>query len=305
MSLFDRILTLLAHNSGAKLISLIIAVVLWVVVLGSRTVEVTKEIPIEVQTPGELVVSNDVPEKVVFKLAGPKAFLRAILDRREDPIRVNLSGAKAGMVTYRFFSDNIRLPIGVKVLSVSPPSIVVKLEGIKRKEVPVRLELVGTPPEGYQITRTLVTPKTVKIRGPESKIESVSEIPTQPIDLLNLRQSLEMQANLDLARQGLQADGAIPQISIEVSPIQANFKIKNVEVRVKSKHRARLDETGVTVYVRVDPSDIASLDRKMVYAEIDLQDKNKGRYTERVKVTLPPNVGLVRVVPERMKVTLY
>lgn len=305
MTPLDRALSFFAQHSGAKLISIIIAVVLWIVVLGSRNVEVTKEIPLEVQTPNELVISTDLPEKVTFRLSGPKAFLRAILDRREDPIRVNLTGAKAGVVTYRFFADNIRLPIGVKVLAVTPPSLVVRLEPVKRKEVPVRLDLQGTPPEGYQITRTEVKPATIKIRGPESTIDAVSEVTTLPIDLNDARQTIDLQATLDLARQGLQVEGSLPQVRVEVTAIQANFKIRNVELRVLSKHRSKVDESNITVYVRVDPTEIGNLDRKKVYAEVDLQDKNKGRYTERVKVTLPPNVGLVRVIPERVKVTLY
>src|SRR6185437_7418841 len=114
-------------NFGTKLISVGIAIVLWFVVLGSRNVEATKEIPLEVITPADLVVANDVPAKIAFRLSGPKAFLRAVLDRRDEPVRVNLAGAKPGLVTYRFFSDNIRVPIGVKVLSISPTAILIKL----------------------------------------------------------------------------------------------------------------------------------------------------------------------------------
>ena len=94
--------------------------------------------------------SNEVTDKVAFKLSGPKAFLRAILDRPEDPIQVNLSTARAGQITYRFFADNIHLPIGVRVLQVSPASMVVKLEPQRTKEVPVRLEMRGTLPSGKE-----------------------------------------------------------------------------------------------------------------------------------------------------------
>src|SRR5471032_1363254 len=89
----------LASNLGTKVISVIIAVVLWVIVLGSRNVEVTKEVPLEVITPPELVAANEVPERIAFRLSGPKAFLRTILDRHDEPIRVPLNGAKPGLVT--------------------------------------------------------------------------------------------------------------------------------------------------------------------------------------------------------------
>ncbi len=301
----DPVMYLLTNNLGTKIVSVVIAVVLWVVVLGSRTVEVIKEIPLEIATGPDLIVANEVPEKIAFRLGGPKAFLRAILDRPEDPIRVNLTGAKAGLVTYRFFADNIRLPIGVRVLQVNPTSISVKLEPQRAKEVPVRLELKGQPPEGYQLVKADIVPKTVKIRGPESRVDAITEIPTRSIDLSQMTANTEFPASFEPARIGVKVDGASPQVKLEVNAVQANFKIRNVEVRVEADHKYRLDENTVTVYVRVDPSMVQTLDRGLVFAEINLKGKTKGRYTEKVKVNLPPKVGLVRIVPDTLKVTLY
>src|SRR4051812_36162768 len=93
-TLMELLWSLLTSNIGTKLVSVVIAIVLWAVVLGSRSVEVSKEVPLEIMTPEDLVVANDLPDKIVFRLYGPKAFLRNILDRHEDPIRINLSGTK-------------------------------------------------------------------------------------------------------------------------------------------------------------------------------------------------------------------
>jgi YbbR domain-containing protein len=294
-------------NTGAKVVSSIVAVVLWVVVLGSRSTEVTKEIPLQVATPPDLVVSNDVPEKVIFRLAGPKAFLRAILDRPEDPIRVNLSTSKSGTVTYRFFADNIRLPIGVRVLSVNPPSISVKLEPERTKEVPVRLETKGSLPEGFVLRRAEVSPKSVRIRGPESRVEAIAEAITAPIDLSQVRASADLPAEFDLERMGVRIEGSAPKVAMDVAAVQANFKIRirGADIRVESSHQARVDEPAITIFVRMDQDQIQKLDPTKVSAEVDLRGKNKGRYTSKVSVSLPPNVGVVRVVPETVRVTLY
>ena len=80
-----------SQNMSLKLLSFLIACVLWFAVLGSRNVEVTKEIPVEIITSPDLMVANDVPDKVVFRMSGPKAFLRNILNRKEEPIRVNFT----------------------------------------------------------------------------------------------------------------------------------------------------------------------------------------------------------------------
>src|ERR1700739_2979650 len=95
----ERLWSLVAANPGTKAISVMIAIVLWGIVLGSRNVEVTKEIPLEVITPADVVPANEIPDRIAFRLSGPSAFLRAIMDRRDEPFRVNLSGAKPGLVT--------------------------------------------------------------------------------------------------------------------------------------------------------------------------------------------------------------
>lgn len=301
----DHVFQVILNNKGLKIISLLIAMILWGIVLGSRGVEVTKEIPIEIVTSNDLIASNDVPEKVTFRLSGPKAFLRAILNRPEDPIRVNLTGAKAGNITYRFFADNISLPLGVKVLGVNPPSISLKLEPQKIKNVPVKLEFRNKLPDGYVLKSSEIKPSNIKIRGPESRIDAISVINTVPIDLSEMRESAEFSAVFELSRLGVLLEGQLPRVALDISAIQANFKIKNVDLKVLSSHQAKLDTTSVTVFVRLEPNMMSQLDRTQVYAEVDLSGKNKGRYTQKVKVHLPPKVGLVKVVPDQVKVTLY
>ena len=293
------------RNFWTKVISFLIACVLWVIVLGSRTAEITKDVPIEVVTPTDLVPANDLPEKVSFRLAGPKAFLRTILDRQEEPIRVNLSGANAGLVTYRIFSDNIRVPIGVKVLSMNPTSIVLKLEHIKRRDVPVKLEIRGEPPEGYHITKTEIKPNVVRVRGPESRVDSVTEVATLPVDVSDLRQAMEREVGLDIQRHGIQLDGPLPRVNIELDPSSANFRIKNVDVRVQSAFKATVLEKNITVLVRASSEDLRSLDKTLVYGVVDLKGKPKGKYREKLRVNLPANIGFVKAVPDTVTVTLH
>jgi YbbR domain-containing protein len=297
--------SLFSVNSGTKIVSVVIAIVLWIVVLGSRNVEVTKEIPLEVITPADVVPSNDIPDRIAFRLSGPKAFLRAILDRREEPIRVNLAGAKPGQVTYRFFSDNIRVPIGVKVLSINPTAILLTLEAVKHREVPVHPTLQGAPPDGYRISKAESRPPTVRIKGAESVINTITDVSTLPLDVSGMRNSAERDVSLDISRLKITLDSPPPKILVSVTPLTANFRIKNVDIRVLTSHKARLDEKTVTVLVRAESQSLKGLDRKSVYAVVDLSGKPKGTYTENVKVTLPDDVGLVKVIPEQIRVTLY
>ncbi len=301
---FQKILHGMTDNLGAKLVSVVIAVVLWGVVLGSRNVEVTKEVPVEVMTSPDVVPSNDIPERLLFRLSGPKAFLRTILDRREDPIRINLTGVKPSVLTYRFFSDSIRVPIGVKVLSVNPASVQIKLEYLKRKDVPVHVETRGAPPEGFRLAGVQLKPEVVRIKGPESRVDAVTEISTKPIDLSELKRSVEKELSLDIMKLGVQVDGPLPKGFIQLDPVSANFKLKNVDIRVLSPYKVRIEEKSVTILVRGSHQELdAHLDQ--IFASVDLRSKSKGRYLEEVHVNLPAKVGLVKVIPDHVMVTLY
>lgn len=304
-SVQEHFIGALTSNIGTKLISVAIAIVLWMIVLGSRNVEATKEVPLEIITPTDVIPSNEIPDRIAFRLSGPKAFLRTVLDRKEEPIRVNLMGAKPGLVTYRFFSDNIRVPIGVKVLSINPTAVLVKLETIRRREVPVKVELRGAVPEGYRIVRTEVRPPNVKIKGADTRVDAVSEVSIIPIDISGMRQTVERDAGLDIARLGVQLDGPSPKVIVEIEPVSANYRIKNVDIRVLSSYKVKIEEKTVSVLVRADPKDLKSLNHGKIYGVVDLNGRPKGKYTEPVKVTLPEGVGLVKVVPDHVNVTLY
>ncbi len=300
----DRAAQLILANLGTKVISVVIAFVLWGVVLGSRNVEVTKEVALEVVTSADVVPSNEVPEKVSFRLSGPKAFLRAIIDRRDDPIVVNLVGAKPGAVTYRFFSDNIRLPIGVKVQSINPNAILVKLEAVKKKEIPLRVETRGVLAEGFQIAKIEVNPPFVRVKGAESRIESFAEVHSMPIDVSGLKSTIEREVVVDINKWNLALDGASPKVKITVEPITSNFRIKNVDIRVMANGVVNFEPKVLQVHVRMAKSDGKSIDRSQVYALIDVRDKTKGSYQMVPKIIVPPDMTVIKTIPESLKVEL-
>jgi hypothetical protein len=225
-TLLEWFWNLIFANFGTKAVSIVIAAVLWGIVLGSRSVEVTKEVPLEIITSPNIVASNDIPDRIAFRLSGPKAFMRTILDRKEEPVRVNLSSSKPTVVTYRFFSDSIRVPIGVKVLAVNPTSILIKLENLKRRDVPLKLNIQGTPPEGFRIVKAEVKPETVRIKGPESRVDGITELTTSPIDVSQIRANLEKEVPLDLSKQNVQLEGSLPRLLIQLEPVTNPMRAK-------------------------------------------------------------------------------
>ncbi len=296
----------LTSNMPLKVLSLLIAVVLWFVVLGSRNVEITKDIPLELVTPSDLIVANDVPDRVSFRISGPKAFLRNILNRRESPIRVNLANAKAGLVTYRFFSDNIQLPIGVKVLFINPASIGVKLETVKSREVPLRLVTQGHSAPGYRLSRVELGSRRVRVKGPESKVDAIGELATVPVELGELRESGARDAPVDFSRHaGVVLEGEAPRLSFDVVQESAQFRLRGIKVKTLTERRTQVVPREVAVYVSASAEELKKLVKSKLSAVADVRNRGPGIYDVPVTVELPETVRQVKVLPQKVKVTVY
>jgi YbbR domain-containing protein len=169
-----------------KVLSILIAATLWVAVFGSRTMEITKEVPFEVEMSNDQVLVDPVPQKVQFHLVGPKAFLRNITTRVEEPIRASIKDLKTGVLTYRIYSDSIKLPMGVKVQSITPNIIQIKAEELSKKMVSVKLLSTGEVPAGLKVLRTEVLPPQIRVKGPKNRIANLNLVPALPVDFCNI-----------------------------------------------------------------------------------------------------------------------
>lgn len=288
-----------------KGVSVVIAIVLWAIALGSRVVEENIEVPVEILTAADIVPANEIPDQVVFRVSGPKAFLRGMLERKEQPIRVNLTTEKPRIVPVRFSADNIRLPLGVKVLSINPSGVLVKLETVKRREVPVRLELRGSPADGFKITKTELSPEFVRVKGPETRVDQLAEISTVPVQLTDASRSIDREVEIHLSRFNVQLDGPIPRVKIQIEPESANFRVRNADVRVLPVgKKARVDVKRVTILLRAEPAEIRALDRSKVFGRVDLKGLAPGRHQVEIQGVAPVGMGVVKVIPETTDVVI-
>ncbi len=296
--------SLVQYQFGLKALSVIIAFTLWVVVFGSRTMEITKEVPFEITLSDDQIVSDPIPEKVAFRLTGPKAFLRSITSRIEDPIRANIKDFKSGVFTYKVFSDSIKLPIGVKVQAITPNVIQFRVEQLRRKTVSAKLETVGESVPGYRLIRAEVLPPTLKIKGPKDRIENLTVLPSLPVDIGSLKETTILPLAFDFKSLGIEPDSSLPELNAEIQARGQAFRVKNVPLMIRTTGKAKTDEETVTVIVRTDLGEVIKVDGDQVHAEIDVRDMPDGEFLKWIRVQLPPKVHLIRVIPPLARVVV-
>ena len=304
MSILRWLWNLIQYQLGLKVLSILVAFSLWVVVFGSRTIEVTKEVPFQIIMSDDQILTEPVPEKISFRLTGPKAFLRSISNRIEDPIRANIKDLHTGVFTHRIYSDAIKLPLGVKVQSISPNVVQLKVEEMKRRLVSVKLETTGAVDPNLRLIRTEVLPPQMKIKGPKNRVVNLSSLPTMPVDLSSFKETTIIPLAFDFKALGIDPDSTLPELNIEIQGKGQAFRVKNVPVQIRTTGKATSDEEMVTVIVRTDLGDAYKVEGEKVKAEIDVRDMPDGEFLKWIRIRLPEHVHLIRVIPPLTRVVV-
>jgi YbbR domain-containing protein len=297
-------MTWIFHNFAWKLLSLFVAFGIWFVVMSSNSIELPKEVALDLDLPSGLVVANDVPDRVNFRLSGSKFFLRTVANSL-DTIKIDLTKAKAGPSYYKIEKEAIHLPIGVKILSISPSTINLVLEPVEHRSVPVEVVEKNEVPNGYRLVRLAAMPKNVRIKGPRNAVEKISAVRSEPVDLADIPASLKWEVGVKAPAPNIVFDEEIePKVSVEVEPTGSNFRVAGVPLKVNTKRSFTAKPEKVALYVNCPPNLIKTLTPERVKAYVDVADTRAGVYVREVKAELPPGVKLVRVVPDRVQIQL-
>jgi hypothetical protein len=105
---------------GLRLVSLAIALALFLVVRGERRVSHTFSVPIEARLPEGLAPAAPLPERLKVSVSGPWARLRTLEGADLGPVTIDLSRTGPGLASWFVRPESLRLPTGVRVDSLYP-----------------------------------------------------------------------------------------------------------------------------------------------------------------------------------------
>lgn len=293
-----------------KLISLFFAVFLWYFVAGQDRVDMNVRIPVEiVNLPRNLVVSNQFKDKLEVTVSGPRSLIRDI-SRQDISRSIDLSNAKPGNIVIDNTNDSIPFPRGITVLRIQPSHIILLLDKLIQKDLPIKYITTGSPPRGYELDSITLEPDHLTISGPQRVIGNRGEIRTKPINLTEIKSSVTKQVLLKIT----------PEISnlIGEPSITANIKIKKKMVE-KEVGKIHIEIKGLArgQHVRVSPRIIrvkARLPmltaekyqnlRKLFHAEINAASLTPGSHELTIKVSTDPEVFVEEIIPPAVKLTI-
>ncbi len=176
--LFDHI--------GLKLISLVVAILMWYGVAHDPVADVSLRLPIEfTRPPKDLDYTSDLAPQAQIRLRGPARVLR---DLSPESVRavIDLHGATAGEHTYDLTTNQIRVPHDVEVIQVTPSRLRLVFDQRETRQVAVKPRVVGTLPPGYRIVTVISDPATLSVTGPARHVNAIEDASTDTVDVTGI-----------------------------------------------------------------------------------------------------------------------
>ena len=261
-----------------KLIALLITLGLWMGVTGLST-PTTKRftVPLNPNISNSTEITSAIIPEVDIIVSGDKRKVDQI-NRSDLSATLDLTDVAPGERVISLSPDNVSvaLPQGIKLTEVQPSRIAVKLEAVEEKEIEVRAVTVGTPAAGYEVYGTSVVPPRVRVRGPQSFIETLDALDTDKIDI-SARQS-------DFIARQVPVTVSNPKAAVLNTVVDVYFRIGERRVSRSFKLPIANDSNEVSLVVYGPKTLLQKLHPDDIKVEMVLSESGE----EVPEVTLPP-----------------
>jgi YbbR domain-containing protein len=204
------------QNWFLKVVSLLLATLLWAAVSKQASSEIGFDVPLEYRNiPSQLEITGDMTNTIQVRLRGSSNVIKGIT-AKDVSTTIDLGKMRTGEKIVALSPQNVQAPFGAEVIRVNPSTVRFTLERTVTKTVDIVPTIAGQPTNGFDVGQVFVSPNTVEVEGPESRVDTLSSIATTPIRLDRKQSSFEQTADLDVPD---------PQIRLQ-HPSAVNVKIE-------------------------------------------------------------------------------
>jgi len=240
-----RIHRTVTANLGLKIGSLVLAVILWVTITGQGTADrIIQDISYQVRNiPGGMELTDKGTGVIQVRVRGPKSLVPT-LKPADFTVSLKLpDGVNAGPVPLRITHSNIITSYSnqLSILQIMPGSVTVNLDKVVQKSVRIQPFLRGSPNPDYELGESRVSPPTALIEGPQSVLDGVDVVYTEPIDVGGQTLSFDDRVVLK------------PQSTL-IRVIEPNRVTARVEIRERITERS-FPEFEITVMPDTEPAE--------------------------------------------------
>ena len=296
------------RHAGLKVVSVALAVALWMAVSGEEVVERGLRVPLELQQfPAGLELSGEPPTVVDVRVRGGSSTLSR-LSPAEIVAVLDLHGARPGRRLFQLTPENVRAPFGVQVVQATPSSIAMVFENSATREVPIAAEVEGDPAPGFIVGKVIAEPKTVEVTGPESAVARASEAVTDPVSVAGARDHVTETVRVGLLDPLLRLKtprSASVRVEVLPGPRERALGGRPIHLRnLDPRLTAQSLPPAVEVVLRGSREGLNRIEAADVTAYVDLAGLGVGDYSLPVEVEASKDAGVARILPAAVQVRI-
>ena len=300
----------LLDNWPAKIISLVAAILVYAFYQVSTLETRFFVLPVEIKQDSGMVSTHVSETSVKISVRGNMTDITT-LETKDFKAYVDMSRyVNEGTVVVPVqldLSDNVRIMKDIEI-KLQPETIEVALEKELAAYIPVQLSYAGGTAHGYEIESIKTYPSMIKVRGPESILDSVNELNTDVLLFEDLHVSSSYETELLPINSMLACEHEGPvKVEVTVVPSQLKRNYSNLQIKLipaPENLMAEFVQVPVTCLVsgneldveRFIPSDdfiYADCSRITEPGEYDIPLKTKNMYQVNVDSMEPESVHVV------------
>jgi len=301
----------LFNNWPAKMLSIALALILFVFHRMSTLATRTFSIPLALETSSTLVPSSLYPQSVRITMRGEDDSIRAIADgdieafvdfRRHEtegyyraPVQIRKKGSAIGVEPLE--------------ISVNPMEVSVQLDIRINKTLPVSADISGKVATGFDLIDYAISPQEIVVSGPVGILEDLLELRTEPVELDGRRSDFNIEVNISRDNPFLTFRGS-GMVEFQ-GLIRPSVPVRNIEdipialTRLDPRFEANLG--GITGSIRLE-GDYSQLDNFIpgpLFLSVDCSRiAGPGSYTLPIRADVPFGLFLIRSEPEELNIVI-
>jgi YbbR domain-containing protein len=295
------------RNVGFKVVSVVLAVLIWMLVSGEQTVERGLRIPLELQQfPAGLELVDDAPTQVDIRVRGASATV-ARMSPGDAVAVLDLRAATPGRRLFQLTNEQVRVPFGVEVVQVVPATVAMMFERSASSVVPIVPVVDGEPAAGFVRGEVKSSPATVEIVGPASAVAEAAEALTETVSVDGARAPVTQDVTVGLLDPALRLrTPRRASVTVEILPgMERAFERRPVHLRnLYDSLNAVANPVVVRVVLRGRRDALTAALPDQVNAFVDLNGLGAGEYSLTVYADAPNGSAVDRIDPPTVKVTI-
>lgn len=193
-----RIKDFLQKDIVVKIISVLIAILIWFIVLDQdnpfeeRTISVPLASNIEVLENKDLqIVGTTLPVSVDVKIKGRRQRIQKVT-QNDFKASIDLSEVtESGLKTIKIQTPEYVGETDIIITGISPSTVRLRFEKVIGRQFPVSVEFYGSLPEGYQVVNVQVDPSNVILEEKEGVMARIKKV-AATVNLESLRTTKEL-----------------------------------------------------------------------------------------------------------------